>query len=101
MARRTRAAVQLGIGEQSLKTQSEHDCPLLAAAVGAGEEMIFTPERNRGVILPISGKKSRFTTVAYSTNVRCGAITVRSAPALTRRRRRRTWRCDCRGGMDA
>jgi hypothetical protein len=33
------------------------DRPMLAAAIGAGEEMIFTPERNRGVILPISGKK--------------------------------------------
>ena len=57
MARRTRAAALLGIGEQSLKIRSEHDCPLLAATVGAGEEMIFAPERNRGVILPISGKK--------------------------------------------
>ena len=31
---------------------------MLAAAVGAGEEMIFTPERNLAVILPISGRMS-------------------------------------------
>jgi hypothetical protein len=29
---------------------------MLAAAIGAGEEMIFTPERNLAVILPMSGR---------------------------------------------
>src|SRR5215510_2280543 len=32
------------------------DRPMLAAAIGAGEEMIFSPERNLAVILPISGR---------------------------------------------
>jgi hypothetical protein len=35
-----------------------NDRPVLAAAVGAGEEMVFAPERNLAVILPISGRMS-------------------------------------------
>ena len=31
---------------------------MLAAAVGAGEQMVFAPECNLAVILPISGKMS-------------------------------------------
>jgi hypothetical protein len=38
-----------------------NDCPLLAATVGAGEEMIFAPERHLAVILPISGRMSSST----------------------------------------
>jgi hypothetical protein len=29
---------------------------MLAAAIGAGEEMIFTPERHHPFILPMSGR---------------------------------------------
>ena len=45
-------AVHLGRDDQAV-----HGRGMLATAIGAAEEPGFAPERNRGVILPISGKK--------------------------------------------
>jgi hypothetical protein len=39
--------------------QRGDNAPVLAAAVGPGEERILAIERNRSVILPISGRRSR------------------------------------------
>jgi hypothetical protein len=43
--------------------QRGDDRPVLATAVGAGEECILPVQRNRAVILPMSGRKSKFVTV--------------------------------------
>src|SRR3979409_846481 len=60
-----------------------HGSSALSAAIGPRKQPGLAAEGNRRVILPISGKKLRFTTGGmHSTAVRCGAITVRSAPAL-------------------
>jgi hypothetical protein len=49
-----------------------------------GEETIFSIQRNRRIILPISGRKLRFIIGGMrSMDVRCGAITARSAAGLT------------------
>ena len=47
-------AVQLAGCDQ----RADHG-PALAAAVAACEEMVFAPEGNRPVILPISGRRSK------------------------------------------
>ena len=46
--------VELGRGEE----RSDNG-PAIAAAVRAGEQMVLAAERNRPVILPISGRRSR------------------------------------------
>jgi hypothetical protein len=51
---------------------------------GAGEEPRLSTEGNRRIILPISGRKLRFIIGGMrSMDVRCGAITARSAAGLT------------------
>jgi hypothetical protein len=47
--------VELGRGEE----RSDNG-PAIAAAVRAGEQMVLAAERNRPVILPMSGRRSRF-----------------------------------------
>src|SRR6476620_159734 len=46
-----------------------NDRPMLAATVGASEEMVLAAERNRGVILPISGLP-----VACTPRTSCAAL---------------------------
>ena len=46
--------IELGRGEE----RSDNG-PAIAAAVRAGEQMVLAAERNRPVILPISGRRSR------------------------------------------
>ena len=63
------AQISLGIDAVHLASFDERgdDRPMLAAAVGTGEEMVFAPERNLAVILPISGRMSSSTIVG----IRC------------------------------
>jgi hypothetical protein len=58
-----------------------NDCPLLAATVGAGEEMIFAPERNLADILPISGRMSS-STIAGIRFMGKARVAFRSSGAL-------------------
>src|ERR1700740_656803 len=57
-----------------------NDRPVLPAAVGAGEEMVFAPERNLAVILPISGR----TLWSNIAGIRCtdrGCVVFRASGA--------------------
>src|SRR5260370_31318464 len=76
--------------------------PVLGPAVGAGEECILPIEGNRGVILPISGRKSRFTTDGtHFTGERFAAFMVRSvlqpmsSSSKENLARRLSWRHGC------
>src|SRR3954447_17135977 len=42
--------------------QARHDRPMAGPAIGAGEQTILAPEGHHGVILPMSGGRSWFTT---------------------------------------
>ena len=53
------------VGEIVLRVDAVHfagcdqrgqNCPMFGAAIGAGEEMVFAPERHCPFILPMSGK---------------------------------------------
>jgi hypothetical protein len=54
--------VELGRGEE----RSDNG-PAIAAAVRAGEQMVLAAERNRPVILPMSGRRSRSITQPLQT----------------------------------
>ena len=76
-----------GVGEPGLRIdvvkasshdQRDDDSSALGAAIGTCEQPSFSPESSRRVILPISGRKQRFTIGGTrSTGVRCAAITLR------------------------
>ena len=72
-------AVELGGGDQGVDR-----CGALATAVGTSEQPRPTPECNRPVILPISGRRSRF--IIAGTHITGGAFVANmssGAPAAT------------------
>jgi len=69
--------VELGRGEE----RSDNG-PAIAAAVRAGEQMVLAAERNRPVILPISGRRSRSITAGTHSMGAAFAVSMSSgAPA--------------------
>jgi hypothetical protein len=65
--------------------QRRHDGGALAAAIGAGEEPGLAAERNRAVILPMSGRKLKSITAgthsmgsAFAASIASAALAARS-----------------------
>ena len=76
-------SLRINLVEASSHDQRDDDSSALGAAIGTCEQPSFSPESSRRVILPISGRKQRFTTGGTrSTDVRCAAITLRCGPEL-------------------
>ena len=74
---------RIDVVEFAVFDESGQDRPVMSALVGAGEECVFAIERNRRVILPISGKKQRFITGGMRcTGVGSAAFTVSGDPGL-------------------
>ncbi len=57
---------QVGVGFDAVEfaglDQRADDCPSIAATVAPGKEMVLAPERHQPFILPMSGRKWKFTT---------------------------------------
>lgn len=51
---------RLDVIELCGRQQRGDDCPALGPAIGSGEQMVLAAKGNLPVILPISGKRSRF-----------------------------------------
>ena len=60
--------VELGGFEQRIDRGSA-----AATAIGAGEQPVFAAKGNRPVILPISGRMSRYIIGAFAANMSSGA----------------------------
>ena len=77
--------VELGRGEE----RSDNG-PAIAAAVRAGEQMVLAAERNRPVILPMSGRRSRFIIAGTHSMGAASGVSVASSaqpdPLFTSRR---------------
>ena len=82
--------------------QGVHHGRPLSATVGAGEQPRFAAERNRAVILPMSGKKLKFVTAgmhsmggAFAANTRSGALAARSFTSKRRPAWSSSWPRGC------
>ena len=70
-------AVEFGAFDQRVERSGA-----AAAGIGAGEQVILAADRNRSVILPMSGRKSRSITAGmHSTGAVSGASMSNGAPA--------------------
>jgi hypothetical protein len=78
------------------------DRPAAGAAVTAGEQVVLAAEGNRAVILPMSGKMSKFVTAGtrsmggvFAATIRSGALAARSFTSKRRLAWSSSWRHGC------